>query len=452
MHFGCGSVSVFCRKYGFRSMLLAPLKCEGATCGLLHLTDFEPNKFATEGAVEFIETISLSIAQSLKYLVTPLPPEEAQEKARELIRNVKRYPPRAPGTEQATLQLLHDLDIAQFYSQLMSLGLDANNMKYATWKELQQLGMDGLTIQHVLRETTHRAFRSCFLAGIERRYLIGRAERVYAGVWNKNQVVALRHLPETDLRQIVRDCTTLLKLHHPNIVLVAGMTFLENELYVVTELAEGSLLDLLHTGVTDLWSPTYIAQFLGQAASAMHYLGSHNVVHRGLASNRILYTTVNGSDYVPKITDFGLSVELTHPSSGWSAYEVLAYNCCSTMSDVWSFGVIIWEIFTGGMVPFAGQAPGEVLRLLASGVRLPRPETAAASARSITSSCSHHSLISATADSSRSLSGLRQEEYMRDVPDELWLLATQCWSQQPLLRPTFVHLWTMLHAFSKHNA
>ena len=95
----------------------------------------------------------------------------------------------------------------------------------------------------------------------------------------------------------------------------------------------------------------------------MAFLSSHGVVHRDLAARNVLIS----SDFTMKISDFGLSKDSTYyVSSGgklpwkWMALESIADHRFTTHSDVWSFGITMWEIFTLGTTPYPTKGPEEV--------------------------------------------------------------------------------------------
>ncbi|KAJ8390030.1 hypothetical protein AAFF_G00111910, partial [Aldrovandia affinis] len=117
-----------------------------------------------------------------------------------------------------------------------------------------------------------------------------------------------------------------------------------------------------------------------QISSAMEYLERKNFIHRDLAARNCLV----GENHLVKVADFGLSRLMTgdtytaHAGAKfpikWTAPESLAYNKFSIKSDVWAFGVLLWEIATYGMSPCPGIDLSQVYELLEKDYRMDRPE------------------------------------------------------------------------------
>uniref|UniRef100_A0A8C5FR70 receptor protein-tyrosine kinase n=1 Tax=Gadus morhua TaxID=8049 RepID=A0A8C5FR70_GADMO len=210
---------------------------------------------------------------------------------------------------------------------------------------------------------------------------------------------------------------------HKNIINLLGACTQEGPLYVVVEYASrGNLRDYLRSrrpegqeycsgpwkvalggvGVSELVSGAY------QVARGMAYLASKKCIHRDLAARNVLVT----EDEVMKIADFGLARDVHHidyykkTTNGrlpvkWMAPEALFDRVYTHQSDVWSFGVLLWEMFTLGGSPYPGVPVEELFKLLREGHRMERP-----------SSCTA----------------------------ELYGLMTACWRSGPSQRPTFHQL------------
>ncbi|KAJ8718078.1 hypothetical protein PYW07_006008 [Mythimna separata] len=155
-----------------------------------------------------------------------------------------------------------------------------------------------------------------------------------------------------------------------------------NKLYELQEICDKELtaLDLL--------------SFCRQIAMGMEFLAANRVVHRDLAARNILVT----ADRTLKIADFGLSRDVYEENQykqkgngkmpvKWMAVESLTRRIYTTQSDVWSFGIVVWEIATVGGAPYASVPGARLPRLLRSGYRMPKPNNCSPQLYDIMLSC-----------------------------------------------------------------
>ncbi|XP_065556842.1 fibroblast growth factor receptor 3-like [Artemia franciscana] len=253
--------------------------------------------------------------------------------------------------------------------------------------------------------------------------------------------VAVKMLKEghtdAELLDLVQEMELLKMIgRHINIINLIGACTQDGPLYVIVEFAEhGNLRDFLRKhrpasgyehaigqpfvmggGVDSYLANKYkplsardLVSFAYQVARGMEYLSSEKCIHRDLAARNVLVS----EDYVIKIADFGLARDIHYhdyyrkTTDGrlpvkWMAPEALFKRVYTSQSDVWSFGVLMWEIMTLGGTPYPTIPNMERLfQLLREGHRMEKP-----------TACSL----------------------------ELYLLMRDCWQFEPDKRPTFTEL------------
>ncbi|XP_062855105.1 tyrosine-protein kinase ABL2 [Trichomycterus rosablanca] len=212
----------------------------------------------------------------------------------------------------------------------------------------------------------------------------GQYGEVYVGVWKKyNLTVAVKTLKEDtmEVEEFLKEAAVMKEVKHPNLVQLLGVCTLEPPFYIVTEyMPHGNLLDYLRECDREEVNAVVLLYMATQISSAMEYLEKKNFIHRDLAARNCLVS----ENHVVKVADFGLSRLMTgdtytaHAGAKfpikWTAPESLAYNTFSIKSDVWAFGVLLWEIATYGMSPYPGIDLSQVYDLLEKGYRMEQPE------------------------------------------------------------------------------
>jgi len=189
---------------------------------------------------------------------------------------------------------------------------------------------------------------------------------------------------------------TLLTEPHTNVVRLLGCCTSANDkepTYVIMEyVSKGKLQEFLRKsraehyygnlhGSSQKLTSRDLTSFCYQVARGMEYLSSKKVIHRDLAARNILVSETN----ICKVADFGFSRDVManniyeRKSEGrlpirWMAPEALYDNVYTTKTDVWSFGVLMWEIVTLGSTPYPGMSGSEVMKRVREGVRLEKPE------------------------------------------------------------------------------
>ncbi|CAL8067999.1 unnamed protein product [Calicophoron daubneyi] len=206
---------------------------------------------------------------------------------------------------------------------------------------------------------------------------------VYRGFYNGLEVAVKTcrvDVNATDLRRkFLQGETTALNFCHPHIVRLIGIAVRSYPIMIVMEYVPGgSLLTYLRKHKNALPLNTLLVM-ASDAASGMAYLESKNCIHRDLAARNCLVTQSGRL----KIADFGMSreehiYELSDHHGQipikWTAPEALITGRYTTKCDVWSYGVLLWEIFTFGDVPYRSWSNPQTREMVGSGYRLPAPE------------------------------------------------------------------------------
>uniref|UniRef100_A0A4W5LKS8 receptor protein-tyrosine kinase n=1 Tax=Hucho hucho TaxID=62062 RepID=A0A4W5LKS8_9TELE len=203
---------------------------------------------------------------------------------------------------------------------------------------------------------------------------------------------------EKDLSDLISEMEMMKIIgKHKNIINLLGACTQDGPLYVIVEYAsKGNLREYLRArrppGMEYCYNPDQVpienmsikdlVSCAYQVARGMEYLSSKKCIHRDLAARNVLVT----EDNVMKIADFGLARDIHHidyykkTTNGrlpvkWMAPEALFDRIYTHQSDVWSFGVLLWEIFTLGGSPYPGVPVEELFKLLKEGHRMDKPST-----------------------------------------------------------------------------
>jgi serine/threonine protein kinase len=214
--------------------------------------------------------------------------------------------------------------------------------------------------------TNGNAPKELWLSNIEMRRQLGMGNFgiVFLGEWNGTTQVACKTIKRKVGNESIEDEARILQsLKHPNIVTYFGLYNDSDYTYMVTEyLPKGSLLDFIRNNFPP---EENLITLSISASSGASYLQTRNVIHRDLAARNLLVTEID-SNFSIKIADVGLSRFVgagknyvsKHSNTApirWSAPEVLDHRVYSIKSDVWSFGVVLWEIFSYGNIPYGKE-------------------------------------------------------------------------------------------------
>ncbi|XP_055925701.1 tyrosine-protein kinase CSK-like [Argiope bruennichi] len=195
----------------------------------------------------------------------------------------------------------------------------------------------------------------------------------------RGQKVAVKVLKDNSkaAQTFLAEASVMTSLSHRNLVQLLGVVFNWPSIYIVTEyMSKGSLVDYLRSrGRLHVTKKDQI-NFAADACAGMEYLESRQVVHRDLAARNVLISDEN----VAKVCDFGLAREKSFNLEGgkfpikWTAPEALRHSKFSNKSDMWSFGILLWEIYSFGRVPYPRIPLADVVKHVEKGYRMEAPE------------------------------------------------------------------------------
>uniref|UniRef100_A0A8D2IY83 Tyrosine-protein kinase Tec n=1 Tax=Varanus komodoensis TaxID=61221 RepID=A0A8D2IY83_VARKO len=220
---------------------------------------------------------------------------------------------------------------------------------------------------------------------------------VRLGKWRAQYKVAIKAIREGAMYEedFIEEAKVMMRLTHPKLVQLYGVCTQQRPIYIVTEFMEhGCLLNYLRQR-RGHFSKDILLTMCQDVCEGMEYLESNSFIHRDLAARNCL---VKESGVV-KVSDFGMTRYVLDDqytsSSGakfpvkWCPPEVFNYSRFSSKSDVWSFGVLMWEVFTEGKMPFETNTNYEVVTMISQGHRLFRPKLASKHVYDVMMVCWH---------------------------------------------------------------
>ncbi|XP_006883284.1 PREDICTED: leukocyte tyrosine kinase receptor [Elephantulus edwardii] len=233
--------------------------------------------------------------------------------------------------------------------------------------------------------------------------------------------VAIKTLPELcshqDELDFLMEALIISKFSHQNIVRCVGLSLRAAPRLILLELMSGGdMKSFLRHSRPHLGQPSPLAmqdllQLAQDIAHGCHYLEENHFIHRDIAARNCLLTC-SGTNRVAKIGDFGMARDIYRASYyrkggrallpvKWMPPEAFLEGIFTSKTDSWSFGVLLWEIFSLGYMPYPGRTNQEVLDFVVGGGRMDPP---------------------------------------RGCPGPVYRIMTQCWQHQPELRPSFASI------------
>uniref|UniRef100_A0A3Q0QSB4 receptor protein-tyrosine kinase n=1 Tax=Amphilophus citrinellus TaxID=61819 RepID=A0A3Q0QSB4_AMPCI len=243
----------------------------------------------------------------------------------------------------------------------------------------------------------------------------------------KENYVAIKTLKggytEKQRRDFLSEASIMGQFQHPNIIHLEGIITASCPVMILTEYMENGALDSFLRLNDSQFTPIQLVGMLRGIASGMKYLAEMSYVHRDLAARNILIN----SNLVCKVSDFGLSRFLQENSSDptytsslggkipirWTAPEAIAFRKFTSASDVWSYGIVMWEVMSFGERPYWDMSNQDVINAIEQDYRLPPPP---------------------------------------DCPTHLHQLMLDCWQKDRSARPRFADLVSALDKLIRNPA
>ncbi|XP_016783462.1 leukocyte tyrosine kinase receptor isoform X2 [Pan troglodytes] len=233
--------------------------------------------------------------------------------------------------------------------------------------------------------------------------------------------VAIKTLPELcspqDELDFLMEALIISKFSHQNIVRCVGLSLRATPRLILLELMSGGdMKSFLRHSRPHLGQPSPLVmrdllQLAQDIAQGCHYLEENHFIHRDIAARNCLLSCT-GPSRVAKIGDFGMARDIYRASYyrrgdrallpvKWMPPEAFLEGIFTSKTDSWSFGVLLWEIFSLGYMPYPGRTNQEVLDFVVGGGRMDPP---------------------------------------RGCPGPVYRIMTQCWQHEPELRPSFASI------------
>ncbi|KAG5850258.1 tyrosine-protein kinase Lyn-like isoform X1 [Anguilla rostrata] len=245
----------------------------------------------------------------------------------------------------------------------------------------------------------------------------GQFGEVWMATYNGSTNVAVKTLkPGTmSVEAFLEEANLMKTLQHNRLVRLYAVVTKSEPIYIITEfMANGSLLDFLKSDSGRKVLLPKLIDFSAQIAEGMAYIEKKNYIHRDLRAANVLVS----ESLLCKIADFGLARVIEDDQYTaregakfpikWTAPEAINYGSFTIKSDMWSFGILLYEMVTYGKIPYPGMSNADVMTAIQRGYRMSCPE---------------------------------------NCPKELYEIMTVCWKDKPEDRPTFDYMQSVLDDF-----
>ncbi|XP_012145693.1 anaplastic lymphoma kinase isoform X2 [Megachile rotundata] len=300
------------------------------------------------------------------------------------------------GTELTSLRAVSDTMMTEFNPNYEFAG------NLYSFKDLKKIPREDITLVKPLGQG---AFGEVF-QGV---YKLGHQGEMPIAV----KSIPCSSRPQTEA-DFMMEALIMSKFNHPNIVKFVGVSFDKNPKYIVLELlAGGNLKNFLREERPRVDRPTSLTMVdlimcAYDVAMGCQYMEEARFIHRDIAARNCLLTS-KGPDRTVKIADFGMAKDIYrsdyYRKGGkamlpikWMPPESFLDGVFTTKTDVWAFGVLLWEIMSFGYIPYTGCTNREAMTMVTSGGRLEKPV---------------------------------------GCPDPIYGIMTRCWHPRPEDRPSF---------------